>query len=178
MFLQLRDGVFCVQAERASVSVPVGGFTKQAEDVSFQWARSSTSANSLISSKLLQNNVLSWLEGQSHIYLGSLLHVLLIHSFSFWYPSTDIFPRLCWNTITPTTENSVLKQHLVLFMEQGGLSGAVFLKIHNLKDYSFRTSAKKISLNWTSGFTKQSSELRPLTFWSCTDPHCMCTANI
>lgn len=114
----------------------------------------------------------------TYVYLGSLLHVLFIHGFGFWYPSTEVFPCLSQNTIILLIiENSILKKQPILFMEQAFLLGEVFLKIYNPKDYSFRTSAKKISLNWTSGFTKQSSELRPLTFWSCIDPLCMCTAN-
>lgn len=178
MFLRLWWCILCT-GEHASVSAPAERFTKQVEDVSFQWARFIPSAISSTSSKLSQNNVLSWLTYISlHTYHESLLHALFIHGFSFWYPSTEVFPCLCWNTVILTIENSLLRQQPILFMEQGVLLGEVFLKIHNPKDYPFRTSAKKISLNWTSGFTKQSSELRPLTFWSCTDPHCMCTANI
>lgn len=86
-------------------------------------------------------------------YLGSLLHVLFIQSFSFWCPSTEVFPCLSHNLsllILLKTEKSILRKQHILFIEWAFLLEEVFLKIHNPKDCSFRTSAKKkiTSLNF------------------------------
>lgn len=46
--MQLCEGVLYIQVEHPGVSVPVEGFSKQVEHVSFQWARFISGAISLI----------------------------------------------------------------------------------------------------------------------------------
>lgn len=171
--------VFNLQVEHPTAWVQAEGFSKQVEYGSFQWARPSSGALSLISSKLQQSNVLLWL-GHIYGYPGSLL-CLIYSQFQFLISQHRMFPCLSQNPINILiTEKSVLKKQQRLFMEWAFFAGGGVHENIQSKGLLFYNKCQKVSMSihWTPGFTNESSALRPLTSWSHTNTHCMCTVNI